>query len=272
MENSTKEYKYRAFISYSHRDKRFAKWLHRRIENYKIPKSLREKYPNLPKDLKRSVFRDEEELPTSSVLGDNLKYALRNSKKLIVVCSPSAVASKWVNEEIRYFKEIHGEYSVLAIIKDGEPNASRSNIYDSSLEAFPKSLRYEVSEDGTLSDKETEPLAADARSFWNREKALMKLIAGVLDVDFADLWEREKRERFKRRVVKTLFALLFIAAVSFGYMKYQENKTIKGYGVDYIKTVKILTQQRALLSTDISDDEKDKINRYSHSKPNLKNL
>jgi len=67
----TETYKYQAFISYSHRDKAFAKWLHKRIENYKIPKSLREKYPNLPKDLKRSLFRDEEELPK------NLKLRVR---------------------------------------------------------------------------------------------------------------------------------------------------------------------------------------------------
>ena len=190
-------YKYKAFISYSQKDIKFARWLHKRIENYKIPKSLREKYPHLPKDLKRSIFRDEEELRTSSVLGDNLKYALDNSKKLIVICSPFAVASKWVNEEIRYFKEVHGEFSVLAIIKSGEPNA-----LNTEEEAFPKSLRYVVGEDGELTDQKTEPLAGDARKGNNKEMALMKLIAGVLEVDFADLWEREKKEARKRNIIK----------------------------------------------------------------------
>ena len=213
-----KAYKYQSFISYSHKDKAFAKWLHKRIENYKIPKSLREKYPHLPKDLKRSIFRDEEELPTSSVLGDNLKYALDHSKKLIVICSPFSVASKWVNEEIRYFKEVHGEYSVLAIIKEGEPKASNSKLYDSSQEAFPKSLRYVVGEAGKLTDQETEPLAGDARSYWGREMALMKLIAGILEVDFADLWEREKKEARKRRVIKIIFVLILLSLIIYVFL------------------------------------------------------
>ncbi len=38
----TKTYKYKAFISYSHKDIKFARWLQKSIENYKIPKSLRE--------------------------------------------------------------------------------------------------------------------------------------------------------------------------------------------------------------------------------------
>ena len=207
----TETYKYQAFISYSHRDKAFAKWLHKRIENYKIPKSLREKYPNLPKDLKRSLFRDEEELPTASVLGDNLKYALAHSKKLIVICSPHSVASLWVNEEIRYFKELHGEFSVLAIIKSGEPNASSNPNFDDALEAFPLSLRYEVGADGALTSKETEPLAGDARKGADKEMALMKLIAGVLGVDFADLWEREKREARKRNMIRGAIGATIVA-------------------------------------------------------------
>jgi len=33
-----KNYKYKAFISYSHTDMKFARWLQKKIENYKIPK------------------------------------------------------------------------------------------------------------------------------------------------------------------------------------------------------------------------------------------
>ena len=70
-------YKYLAFISYSHKDMSFARWLHKKIENYKIPKSLREKYPNLPKTLARTIFRDEEELSTGD-LPQKLQNALKN--------------------------------------------------------------------------------------------------------------------------------------------------------------------------------------------------
>lgn len=33
-------FKYRAFISYSHRDERRASWLHKSIEGYRVPKPL----------------------------------------------------------------------------------------------------------------------------------------------------------------------------------------------------------------------------------------
>ena len=32
--------RYKAFISYSHSDEKWAKWLHRRLEAYKAPKAV----------------------------------------------------------------------------------------------------------------------------------------------------------------------------------------------------------------------------------------
>lgn len=222
-----KEYKYKAFISYSHKDKKFAKWLHKRIENYKIPKSLKEKYPNLPKDLKHSIFREEAKLSTTSELGINLKYALDNSEWLIVICSPHAAASKWVDNEIHYFKKMHGEKFVLAMLISGEVKASKSFIYDSSEEAFPKTLLYTLGDNGKLTDKETEPLSGDARSYWAKEMALIKMIAGILGVDFADLWAKEKRERLKRRIIGGGIFFSFLVLTFYINLEFIINKETK---------------------------------------------
>jgi len=35
-----KDYKYKAFISYSHQDKKWGDWLHRALETYRVPKGL----------------------------------------------------------------------------------------------------------------------------------------------------------------------------------------------------------------------------------------
>ncbi len=35
-----KDYKYKAFISYSHQDKKWGDWLHRSLETYRVPKGL----------------------------------------------------------------------------------------------------------------------------------------------------------------------------------------------------------------------------------------
>src|SRR5688572_9348213 len=98
--------KYRAFISYSHRDETWAAWLHRALETYRIPKSLVGQATatgSIPARL-APVFRDREELPTATDLGNILTQALRDSAFQIVICSPAAARSRWVNEEVLTFK------------------------------------------------------------------------------------------------------------------------------------------------------------------------
>jgi len=185
-------YKYKAFLSYSQQDKAFAETLLSAIENYKIPKSLREKYPHLPKDLKRSIFSDEEELPSASVLSDVLKKALDESASLIVIGSPSARNSTWVEEEIVYFKERENP-KVFIIVCLGELE-----------EALPLALH-----------KGASPLALDART--HPKVAFLKIIAAILEVDFTDLWKREKREKKKRFVWKSIAVLFFVAMAIYGY-------------------------------------------------------
>ena len=56
----------------------------------------------------RPIFLDRAELPTSSDLAASVREALASSRYLIVICSPAAAKSRWVNEEIRYFKSLGG--------------------------------------------------------------------------------------------------------------------------------------------------------------------
>ena len=82
---------YRAFISYSHRDSAWAKWLHKAIESYRPPKTLigvvTERGP-VPRRL-APVFVDREELASSTDLGAVISDALSRSACQIVICSPA---------------------------------------------------------------------------------------------------------------------------------------------------------------------------------------
>jgi len=70
MHRMTDSFKYRAFISYSHKDEAWATWLHRAIERYRVPRRLvgrTSRDGSVPRRL-FPIFRDREELPTSADL------------------------------------------------------------------------------------------------------------------------------------------------------------------------------------------------------------
>ena len=145
------------------------------------------------------VFRDREELASATDLGMVINQALADSACQIVVCSPQAAKSHWVNEEILAFKRLRREDRIFCLIVAGEPNATDMPGRESE-ECFPPALRYHLAADGRLSVVRTEPIAADARPGKDgKSNAKLKLIAAVLGVGF-DLLRRRDAQRRNRRV------------------------------------------------------------------------
>ena len=96
--------KYRGFISYSHADEKAVQRLLYRLETYVMPNKLRHGDAGSMSDGRLgSFFRDKEELSAGD-LPSQITEALAGSDYLIVVCSPNAVQSHWVNKEIVAFK------------------------------------------------------------------------------------------------------------------------------------------------------------------------
>ncbi|TAL31451.1 MAG: toll/interleukin-1 receptor domain-containing protein [Phenylobacterium sp.] len=203
-------YAYRAFISYSHRDKEVAQRLHRAIESYRIPSKLVGKVTALgrtPSRL-RPIFRDREELPASGDLSAELTAALRQSMFLLVICSPAAAGSRWVNEEIKQFKAFHGDGRVLALVVDGEPHASEIPGRD-HRECFPEAMRFRIGPSGELSDVPAEPIAADYRREADGPRlATQKLIAGLTGLKLDDLVQRETQRRIAQATAVAVGAVM----------------------------------------------------------------
>lgn len=194
------ERRYRAFISYSHRDDKWASWLHKTLEAYRPPKNLigqKGERGEIPPRLS-PVFRDRDELPSATNLGAVIDQALSQSECQIVICSPAAAQSRWVNEEIKAYKRLGREDRILCLIVDGEPYAS-ADPKRMDDECFPEALRFRMGADGELSDEPTEPIAADARDGKDgKTNAKLKLIAGMLGVGFDALKQREHHRRQRR--------------------------------------------------------------------------
>jgi tetratricopeptide (TPR) repeat protein len=203
---------YRAFLSYSHQDQAWAQWLHRAIETYRVPSRLVGQ-PTAAGPIPRRltpIFRDRDELPSATDLGRKVDEALAQSANLIVICSPAAAASRWVNAEVLAFKRLgHGD-RVFCLVVAGEPNATDLP-GRAAEECFCPALRFLVGANGELTQDPAEPIAADARPQGDgKPNARLKLIAGLIDVGFDALKQREQHRRNRK------WALL--AAASFAGM------------------------------------------------------
>jgi WD40 repeat protein len=204
------ELKYWAFVSYSSKDRTWGKWLIDALEKYRVPKSLiglKTSYGVVPPRL-YPVFRDRDELRVGSDVGQALHDALMQSRYLVVICSPnSADPRSWVSKEITSFKTRGREEEVLALIVDGE-----------APDCFPSPLRHRFDEQGHETDLPADPLAADIRREDDRpraarRKALLKLIARMIGVDFDTLEQRDRRRRRQRRIAWSVAALALLAVL-----------------------------------------------------------
>jgi tetratricopeptide (TPR) repeat protein len=219
------DYKYWAFISYSHADAKWAGWLHKQLETFAVPRALAgrrtERGYGVPKRL-FPVFRDRLELPGSANLAQNIAEALRQSRYLVVVCSPRSAVSRWVNQEVMAYKAMGRGDRVLCFIVDGEPNAT-DKPEAGLLECFPPGIRHRVGADGTLTEEREEPIAADARAGKDgRQDALLKVVAGLLGVGFDEVKRRAEARRRRVRAMWGAAAAVLVGLAAVGLQRVYE--------------------------------------------------
>jgi hypothetical protein len=163
------------------------------------------------------VFLDSKELASSSDLAASVRDALATAESLIVICSPAAAKSRWVNEEVRAFKEIGRADRILCLVVGGEPRMNAGE----GEQCFPPALRFQVVDGQITNVPAAEPLAADIRSGASAKRdAKLRIIAGLLQVPFDDLRRREQARRQQRLValaavsvaVSVVFASLALLA------------------------------------------------------------
>lgn len=192
--------KYRAFISYSHENGRWAHRIHRALEAYRLPGNLVGTVTGhgpVPRRL-TPIFRDRDDLPAVGDLTASVRTALANSDVLIVVCSPAAAASRWVNQEIREFRRAHPAGEILAAIIAGDPGAPASDHPDNQS-CFPPALL----------ESDAEPVGADFRRGGDGLRmGVVKLAAGMLGLRLDQIIQRDLQRRQRRVTAVTMVSLL----------------------------------------------------------------
>ena len=181
---------FRAFVSYCHADERFAARLQRQLESYRLPRRIAERFEPLPGQASGRigpVFRDRADLSAAEDLSQAVRQAIAQSSALVVVASPDAACSKWVEREIGLFRELHPQAPILVALVRGEP-----------ADALPEAL----------TERGVEPLAADFRAEGDGPRlAFLKIVAGLAGLPLDALVQRDAQRRLRRVTAVTLGAL-----------------------------------------------------------------
>lgn len=156
---------YYAFISYKREDEKWAKWLLNHLENYRIPKALRNR-DTIPQYI-RPIFMQSSDLALGA-LHEEMRETLRSSKCLIVICSPQSARSEWVNKDIQTFLDLGREAYIIPFIVDGIPHSEETN-----KECLPPYLLNQPNDYPIINVNEV-----------GREAALEIVIARLLNVCF----------------------------------------------------------------------------------------
>lgn len=211
------EYTYYAFISYKRKDEKWARWLQRRLQNYRLPSRLCKQYRTLSPRLS-PVFLDKENL-TSGELKKSLQKELSASRFLIVICSRAAYEEPfYLNHEIQSFLDSgHTPEQIIPFIIDESPAPEK--------ECFPPVLQ-EVCQTSNL-------LGINVNDS-GRRNAFLKVIAYMHNLKLTEVESAEDKRR--RRIRWTLaicstFVFLCLAVTGYKLWDYYVPKV--KYYLDY---------------------------------------
>jgi len=131
---------------------------------------------------------------------------------LIVVCSPRSAKSVYVNSGIDYFVSLGRRDSIIPVIVDGVPYSSNPE-----TECFPEALRHHFPKDpDPLKDHSILGINIREAGVSRRkayDRAMLMVVARMLQLDFDGLLLRDKQRRRKRTVFASLLALLMVLAL-----------------------------------------------------------
>ena len=177
------------------------------LEKYRPPRAIRSGRDRL------TVFRDEDDF-TGSEYHESLQENLLASAKLVVVCSPAARDSSYVNDEIQRFAAGRRARDIIPVLLSGIPNNEATGDEDDDR-AFPDALLSAL----------PLPLAVDFRGFDSRTHKLSRrpyqgawftLLANVCNSSREEIEQRERRRGRVARVRIATIAAAVVVSAAFG--------------------------------------------------------
>ncbi len=195
-ENPKHNYLYDAFISYNALDNKFAEKLEKILENYIPPKDL-----DVPRK-RLNIFRFQTDM-TGTEYYSAIEERIKSSAKLIVICSPNARKSKYVNDEINRFVDFNDPHNIIPVLIDGIPN-NEAIKGEEDDKAFPDSLCESLKMPLAINYKDID-LKKDKINRGVYENQWYTLLSNIYGLSREEIEQRDKRRKQKQtRLLVTL--------------------------------------------------------------------
>lgn len=204
------DYKYFAFISFQSSDAKDAVRLQHAIESYRLPAVLC-KQTNVPRRI-RPLYCYLNDMHAGEELMQELKERMEQSRYLIVVCSPRSAQSVYVNSGIDYFISLGRRDSIIPVIVEGVPYSSAPD-----KECFPEALRRHFPkhpdplQDHSILGINIREAGVSRRQAYAR--AMLMVVARMLQLDYDGLLLREKQRRRKRAILWSMLGVAVVMAI-----------------------------------------------------------
>lgn len=205
-----KTYQYFAFISFQSADAKEAVRLQHAIESYRLPAVLC-KEQKVPQRIK-PLYCYINDMHAGEELMQELKSRMENSRYLIVVCSPNAAKSVYVNSGIDYFVSLGRRDSIIPVIVDGVPYSGYPE-----TECFPEALRrhfpkaLDPLKDHSILGINIRETGISRREAYDR--AMLMVVARMLQLDFDGLLLRDRQRRRRRTLIGLLLSLIILTTL-----------------------------------------------------------
>ncbi len=238
----TNEYRYYAFISYKRTDSKWADWLYKKLQSYRLPGRLCRTHEGLPKRL-TPVFLDRQDLLPGE-LGPQLKREIAESKFFISVCSQNAqTRPEYIDMELAYFLETHdNDYTkVIPFIVDDAPNPEKT--------CFSPRLQALCAEHNIVGINVHEK---------GKRRAFLKLVAAMHGLSVSEIESADDIRRRKNTLISALISLAVLGGLVFGMVYWWRHYAVHE---DYYKGI-VWEHNVAKGVEKLEKDELSKLSRY----------
>ncbi len=207
--------RYFAFLSYSHKDKELADWLHRELEDFRVPRALAGRLTAngiVPRRL-TPIFRDEHDLAAADDLGEEIKAALGVAiSDRAVLADRGGVALDERRDRVVQARPARG----LRAGGDRRGRAFRERGRRARGRGmFPAGAPPEIRPPRTADGQARRTARRRLPSGWRgRRIGFLKLVAGMLGVGLDELVQRETTRKHRRMAWLAAASLAGMAVTS----------------------------------------------------------